>query len=246
MLSRSVMSYSWGHHGPLPSRLACPRDFPWQEYWSGLRIFFSMGSSWPRGSKPHLLRLLHCRQILYHWATGESPVWWMGISKKRQKTHRQSVTWPEQQRLERYRGKQTPRAGATSSGPGEGREDSIQSLRGSPALLTAWSGTSGLQTCDGRHFHHFKLSSVWPLESNTHTEGNVTRIGHCRYCKRICNIAGKVTWRVLKATLYHSWGKKNRHYHVEAVEAFVLKSLTKASCSTHVILEPCYFENEMD
>lgn len=85
------------------------------------------------------------------------------------------------------------------------------------------------------------------LESNTHTEGNVSGIGHCCYYERICNIAKKVTWWVLKTTLYCSWGKKDRYYHVEAVdEAFVLKSLIKASCSTHVILEPCYFENEMD
>ena len=32
-------------------------------------ISFSRGSSWPRDQTPHLLRLLHCRQILYHGAT---------------------------------------------------------------------------------------------------------------------------------------------------------------------------------
>ena len=32
-----------------------------------------------QGSYQHLLQLLHCRQILYHWATGEAPV--MVLSK---------------------------------------------------------------------------------------------------------------------------------------------------------------------
>ena len=46
--------------------------FPRQEYWSGL-LFFPRGSSWSRdqtgisNSQP-----LHCKQILYHWATREA------------------------------------------------------------------------------------------------------------------------------------------------------------------------------
>ena len=32
----------------------------------------SKGSFWPRDSNPCLLRLLHSRQILYFWATGEA------------------------------------------------------------------------------------------------------------------------------------------------------------------------------
>ena len=31
------------------------------------------GPSWPRRRSPHLLYLLHCRRILYHWATGKAP-----------------------------------------------------------------------------------------------------------------------------------------------------------------------------
>lgn len=57
-----------------------------------------------------------------------------------------------------------------------------------------------------------------PLETNAHAEGNMTRIGHCFYCKRICIIARKVTWWVLKTTLHGLWGKKDGYYHVEAVD----------------------------
>ena len=167
-------------------------------------------------------------------------------SLRRDRRHRQSVTWPEQQRLERYRGKQTPRARPPPVARGRGERIPPRASEGAqPCHSLIWD--SWPPDRDGTHFHHFKPSSVWPLEANTHTEANATRIGHCCFCKRICNIAGKVPWRVLKAPLYHSWGKKDRHYHVEAVDgALVLKSLITASCSTHVVLEPCYFENEMD
>ena len=36
-------------------------------------ISFSRGSSLTQGSNPHLLWLLHCRRILYCWATSEAP-----------------------------------------------------------------------------------------------------------------------------------------------------------------------------
>ena len=37
-----------------------------------MAIPFSTGSSWPRESDSSLLCLLHCRQILYRWATGDA------------------------------------------------------------------------------------------------------------------------------------------------------------------------------
>ena len=43
-------------------------DFPRQEYWSGLP-FLTPGIFMTQGFNPHLL---HCRQILYHWATIEA------------------------------------------------------------------------------------------------------------------------------------------------------------------------------
>ena len=42
-----------------------------QEYWSGLPCLLQ-GIFPTQGSNLHLLQLLHCRQILYHWATGEA------------------------------------------------------------------------------------------------------------------------------------------------------------------------------
>ena len=50
------------HQAPLPM------DFSRQEYWSGLPLPFfpTQGSN---------LHLLHCRQNLYHWSTGEAPNW---------------------------------------------------------------------------------------------------------------------------------------------------------------------------
>ena len=45
--------------------------FFWQVYWSGLP-FPSPGELSTQGSNPCLSCLLHCRQILYHWATGEA------------------------------------------------------------------------------------------------------------------------------------------------------------------------------
>ena len=44
------------------------QDFPRQEHWSGLP-FPPLPT---QGSNPCLLRLLHCRWILYHWANGEA------------------------------------------------------------------------------------------------------------------------------------------------------------------------------
>ena len=40
--------------------------------WDWIAIFFSQRISLTLGSNLHLLCLLHCKQILYHWATGEA------------------------------------------------------------------------------------------------------------------------------------------------------------------------------
>ena len=54
-----------------PTRLFCPLNFPGKNTGMGYqfllqRIFLTQG--W----NPQLLQLLHCRWILYHWATGEA------------------------------------------------------------------------------------------------------------------------------------------------------------------------------
>ena len=47
--------------------------FSRQEYWTGL-LFPPPGDLPDPGIEPGLLWLRHCRQILYHWATGEASV----------------------------------------------------------------------------------------------------------------------------------------------------------------------------
>ena len=64
MLACLVASNSLRPFGLQPARLLWPWDFFRQELWSGLP-FPSPGDLLARGSKPHLLCLLHCRQILY-------------------------------------------------------------------------------------------------------------------------------------------------------------------------------------
>ena len=49
--------------------------FPRQEYCSGLPCPLTQGSN------PHLLQLLHCKQITYCWATGEAPLCFYCIAK---------------------------------------------------------------------------------------------------------------------------------------------------------------------
>ena len=53
--------------------------FPRQEYWSGLSL--PLHGIFPiQGSNPRLLWLLHYRQLLYCWATGEAPVLYKDIN----------------------------------------------------------------------------------------------------------------------------------------------------------------------
>ena len=58
-----------------PMDLACQASlsmgFSWQEYWSGWPCSSPRDIPDPR-SNPHLLCLLYCRWILYHWVTGEA------------------------------------------------------------------------------------------------------------------------------------------------------------------------------
>ena len=54
-----------------PTRLLCPWDSPGQNTGMGCHALLQgIFPTW--GSNPHLLCLLHCRQILYCWATVES------------------------------------------------------------------------------------------------------------------------------------------------------------------------------
>ena len=69
----SIMSdFVWPHGRDLLYQAPLSTGFSRQEYWGGLpfppsRIFPTQRLN------PHLLCLLHCRQILYHWAAGKAP-----------------------------------------------------------------------------------------------------------------------------------------------------------------------------
>ena len=71
MLSCSVMSDSLQPYGLYPARLLCPWDFPGKN--TGMGCYVLLQGIFPiQGLNPCLLQLLHCRQSLYHWATGEA------------------------------------------------------------------------------------------------------------------------------------------------------------------------------
>ena len=53
-------------------QVLCPWDSPGENTGVGCHVLLQ-GIFMTQGSNPHLLRLLHCRWILYHWATGEAP-----------------------------------------------------------------------------------------------------------------------------------------------------------------------------
>ena len=56
----------------VPNSFATPWIGIFQAILEWVAILFSRASSWPKGPNFHLLLLLLCcRQILYHWATGE-------------------------------------------------------------------------------------------------------------------------------------------------------------------------------
>ena len=68
-VSRSVVSNPLGPHGLQPARLLCPWDSPGKNTGVGCHALFQ--EIFPtQGSNLHLL---HCRQILYHWATRKAP-----------------------------------------------------------------------------------------------------------------------------------------------------------------------------
>ena len=68
----SVMSNSLRPYGLQPARLFCPWNSPGKN--TGVGCYFPLkGIFLTQGLNPCLLHLLHCRQILYRWATGEAP-----------------------------------------------------------------------------------------------------------------------------------------------------------------------------
>ena len=70
--SFSVVSDSLWSRGPQPARLLCPWDSPGKN--TGLGCYALLqGSFLTQGLNTCLLHLLHCRQILYCWATRGSP-----------------------------------------------------------------------------------------------------------------------------------------------------------------------------
>ena len=72
LLSRSVMSDSLWPHELWPARLLCPWDSPGKN--TGVGCHAPLQGIFPtQGWKLCLLHLLHCRQILYCWATREAP-----------------------------------------------------------------------------------------------------------------------------------------------------------------------------
>ena len=69
MLSCSAL---WSH-GLKPTRFSCPWDSPGKN--TGIDCHFLLPGVFPtQGWNPRLLWLLPCRQILYHWATGEAQI----------------------------------------------------------------------------------------------------------------------------------------------------------------------------
>ena len=65
------MSDSLRPYGLLPARLLCPWDSPSKNPEVGCHVLLR-GIFPTQGSKLHLVQLLHCRWILYHWATRET------------------------------------------------------------------------------------------------------------------------------------------------------------------------------
>ena len=74
VLSHSVMSNSLWPHGLQPARILCPWDSPGNNTGVGCQ-FHPQGIFPTQGSNPGLL---HCRQILYSWATREAQEYWSG------------------------------------------------------------------------------------------------------------------------------------------------------------------------
>ena len=70
-LSSSVVSNSLRPHELQPSRLLCPWNFPGKNTEMGCH-FILQGIFPTQGLNLCLPSLLHCRRILYHWATGEA------------------------------------------------------------------------------------------------------------------------------------------------------------------------------
>ena len=65
-----VLSDSLHPYGLQPARLLCPWDPPGKNTGVGCHALFQ-GILPTQGSNPHLQHFLHCRRILYHWATRE-------------------------------------------------------------------------------------------------------------------------------------------------------------------------------
>ena len=89
----SVVSDSLWPQGLSSTRLLCPWDSPGKNTGVGCHALLQ-GIVRTQGSNPHLLRLPHCRQILYHWATGKVPLrhgalgwtwhWWYDLNRLKQ------------------------------------------------------------------------------------------------------------------------------------------------------------------
>ena len=71
LLSSSAVSNSLRPHELQPSRRLCPWNFPGKN--TGMGCHFLLQGIFPtQGSNLFLPSLLHCRRLLYHWATGEA------------------------------------------------------------------------------------------------------------------------------------------------------------------------------
>ena len=71
----SDFSHVWLFATPwtIAARLLCPWDSPGKDTGVGCRALLQ-GIFPTQGLNPHLLHPLHCRQILYRWATGEARI----------------------------------------------------------------------------------------------------------------------------------------------------------------------------
>ena len=72
-----VVPWTVAHQAPLPT------EFSRQEYWSGLPFFLIPRDLPTQGSDTSLLHILHCMQILHHWATWDALCFYIKTFRKK-------------------------------------------------------------------------------------------------------------------------------------------------------------------
>ena len=135
MLSRSVMPNSLQPLGLKPTRLLCPWDFPGKNTGLGCHDLLQ-GIFLTQRSNP---LLLHCRQILYHWATRNTQ------NKQTKKLNKICVWGGNSSKESTCQCKRHKRGGSipgSGRSPGEGSGSPLQySCLGNPMDRGVWWAT---------------------------------------------------------------------------------------------------------